>query len=234
MKVIILAAGVGSRLGKSPPKALTKLIDGKSIMQHQIEGLTKYIDYENINIVVGYKNNMIINTFPKLTYFFNSNYKTTNTAKSLLIGMNELQGHNILWINGDVVFDHRIIKKMLDVNYSCMAVNKSDVGSEEVKYKTNNQGNIIEVSKEVANAEGEAVGLNKITSGDSIILRQYLQKCTDYAYFEKGIESAIFQNDLKIRSIDISNLMCMEIDFKSDLKLINKEIIQYNNYLKNL
>tara|TARA_Y100000590_G_scaffold156139_1_gene179490 strand:+ start:2715 stop:3404 length:690 start_codon:yes stop_codon:yes gene_type:complete len=229
MKVIILAAGVGSRLGKSAPKSLTKLVDGKSILQHQIEGLTKYIDYKNINIIVGYKKNMIIDHFPKLSYFYNSNYKYTNTAKSLLIGLNELQDHNILWINGDVVFDHRIIKKMIDRNYSCMAVNKSKVGTEEVKYKTNSKGDIMEVSKNVVNSEGESVGINKIISEDSKILRKYLQECKDDAYFEKGIELAIIQNDLKVRSVDITKFMCMEIDFISDLKLINKEIIKYNN-----
>ena len=178
---------------------------------------------------MGYKKNMIIDHFPKLSYFYNSNYKYTNTAKSLLIGLNELQDHNILWINGDVVFDHRIIKKMIDRNYSCMAVNKSKVGTEEVKYKTNSKGDIMEVSKNVVNSEGESVGINKIISEDSKILRKYLQECKDDAYFEKGIELAIIQNDLKVRSVDITKFMCMEIDFISDLKLINKEIIKYNN-----
>jgi len=232
MKVIILAAGVGSRLGKTSPKTLTKLIDGKSILQHQIEGLTKYINFKDIYIILGYKKNMIINQFPNLSYFCNPNYKSTNTAKSLLIGLNELQGHNILWINGDVVFDHRVIKKMLDVEYSCMAVNKSKVGIEEVKYRTNNQGIIIEVSKEVANPEGESVGINKITIEDLKILKKYLQECKDDSYFEKGIELAIFQNELTIKPVDISKFMCKEIDFISDLKLINKEIVKYNNTSK--
>ena len=87
----------------------------------------------------------------------------------------------------------------------------------------------MEVSKNVVNSEGESVGINKIISEDSKILRKYLQECKDDAYFEKGIELAIIQNDLKVRSVDITKFMCMEIDFISDLKLINKEIIKYNN-----
>ena len=55
---------------------------------------------------------MIINSFPRLSYIYNKNIETTNTAKSLLIGLNKLNEHNILWLNGDVVFDHRIIKKI--------------------------------------------------------------------------------------------------------------------------
>ena len=48
MQAIILAAGIGSRLGKSHPKSLTRLIDGKSILHHQITNLTKYISIDNI------------------------------------------------------------------------------------------------------------------------------------------------------------------------------------------
>ena len=41
-----MAAGVGSRLGQSYPKALTCLTDNKSILAHQIEGLNQLVlDY---------------------------------------------------------------------------------------------------------------------------------------------------------------------------------------------
>ena len=56
MKVIILAAGVGSRLGKAHPKTLTALIDGKSILAHQIDGLRHNVNLNDIYVIVGYKN----------------------------------------------------------------------------------------------------------------------------------------------------------------------------------
>ena len=48
MKVLILAAGIGSRLGRSYPKVLTSLLDDKSIMSHQIEGLSHYVNIDDI------------------------------------------------------------------------------------------------------------------------------------------------------------------------------------------
>ncbi|MBC7318867.1 NTP transferase domain-containing protein, partial [Candidatus Bipolaricaulota bacterium] len=54
MKVVILAAGVGSRLGHGLPKALVKLCDNKTILDHQLENL-KSVGLENIRVVVGYK-----------------------------------------------------------------------------------------------------------------------------------------------------------------------------------
>jgi hypothetical protein len=53
MKIIILAAGIGSRLGNPAPKPLTVLQNGKSIMQMQIEQFTKYFNPDNIMVVVG-------------------------------------------------------------------------------------------------------------------------------------------------------------------------------------
>ncbi|VAW25855.1 UDP-N-acetylglucosamine pyrophosphorylase related protein, partial [hydrothermal vent metagenome] len=49
-----------------------------------------------------------------------------------------------------------------------------------------------------------------------------LEKCDDNDYFEKGLEMAIEENNLKIKAIDISKFNCIEIDFKEDLKKANK------------
>ena len=67
MKIIILAAGIGSRLGKDHPKTLTSLIDGKCILDHQIDGLCNYVNIDDIYVIVGYKEKMIINSFPQLS-----------------------------------------------------------------------------------------------------------------------------------------------------------------------
>ena len=56
MKIIILATGVGYRLGKDHPKTLTPLIYGKSILAHQIDGLRHNVNLNEIYVMVGYKN----------------------------------------------------------------------------------------------------------------------------------------------------------------------------------
>ena len=94
MKVIILAAGVGSRLGKSAPKSLTKLVDGKSILQHQIEGLTKYIDYKNINLRIEneeFKNGYALNVGnPHIVFFVDDCFKYNLKQIGPLIENHEL------------------------------------------------------------------------------------------------------------------------------------------------
>ena len=227
MKVLILAAGIGSRLGRSHPKALTYLVDDKSIMSHQVEALSRYVDIEDIFVVVGYKKEMIIQKFPELSFLYNEQYKTTNTSKSLLIGLNELiNGNDMIWLNGDVYFDHRVIGRIIDCDGTCMAVNKERVGEEEVKYKTNNDGFVVEISKEVCKPEGESLGIHKILSNEVPILLKYLSNCQDSDYFEKGLELAI-KSGLKVTAVDVSDFFCMEIDFRKDLEIVNN-IIKLN------
>jgi choline kinase len=224
MKVIILAAGIGSRLGKPHPKALTLLSNGRSIMQNQIKALLRYVSIDDIHVVVGFKKELIMEAFPELTFIYNDYFDTTNTSKSLLRGLKKTRYDDVIWINGDVVFDHIVIERLLNESKSsCMAVNTEVVGEEEVKYIRNDQGYITEISKQVVNAEGEAVGINKIVQPDIGLFIEMLEKCAENDYFEKAIELAI-PHGLEMKPVDISDLICTEIDFEEDLRRVNAQL----------
>jgi L-glutamine-phosphate cytidylyltransferase len=223
MKVIILAAGIGSRLGKPFPKPLTMLDNGLSIMKNQLKALLRYVDINDIYVIVGFKKELIMEAFPELTYVYNDYFDTTNTSKSLVKGLEKLKGHDVIWINGDVVLDHEVIGRVFNYKNSCMAVNTERVAEEEVKYTVNDLGAINQVSKEVKNALGEAVGVNKITKENLPLFIEQLRVCKEQDYFEKGIELSIGKG-LNIYPVDISELLCREVDFIEDLDLANKEI----------
>ena len=130
MKVVILAAGIGSRLGISDPKPLTKLKNGESILQRQIAYLSEYLGMNNIIVIVGYKKELIMESFPNLVYVYNNFYDTTNTSKSLLAGLNKIKKDDVLWLNGDVVFEKELLLQIIQCPQSCMAVNINSVGEE--------------------------------------------------------------------------------------------------------
>ena len=54
MKAIILAAGVGRRLGRQMPKSLIRLGNGKTILAHQLNGLLRLFRPQDITVVVGF------------------------------------------------------------------------------------------------------------------------------------------------------------------------------------
>ena len=84
MKIIILAAGIGSRLGNPFPKPLTKLKNHKSIMQMMTENISFSYSLDLVNLVVGFKKDLIMESFPNLTYIYNQYFDQTNTAKRLI------------------------------------------------------------------------------------------------------------------------------------------------------
>lgn len=223
MKIIILAAGIGSRLGNPFPKPLTPLKGGKSIMERQVENLSQNFNEHDISVVVGFKKDLIMERFPDLTYIYNQFFDATNTSKSLLKALKKYRNEDVLWINGDVIFDAElfsVLNQEIEKKNSFVSVNTSRVAEEEVKYTLKN-GYIDELSKQVKDGLGEAVGINFISRKDMPVFLEQLENCDDNDYFEKGIEMAIERDDLKIKAVDISNFRCMEVDFKEDLEAAN-------------
>ncbi len=223
MKIIILAAGIGSRLGNPFPKPLTPLKNGKSIMKMQTDNIASKYNIDDINVVVGFKKDLIMERFPELMYIYNPFFDRTNTSKSLLQALKKHRDKCVLWFNGDVVFDEKILDLLdpyIEANESFVAVNTSKVAEEEVKYTLSN-GFINELSKTVKNGLGEAVGINFISSKDIQNFINRLEECDVNDYFERGLELAIEKDNLKIKAVDISAYNCMEIDFIEDLESVN-------------
>ena len=226
MKIIILAAGIGSRLGNPLPKPLTKLKNNKSIMQMMTENISSVYNTNIINLVVGFKKDLIMESFPDFSYVYNQYFDQTNTAKSLLKAVKKNKDQSILWMNGDIVFDKNILLKLkeyTDKDISFVSVNTSKVAEEEVKY-TLKDDYIDELSKTVKNGLGEAVGINFISSDYIEIFIKRLEECDDNDYFERALEIAIEEDGFKIKPIDISEFNCIEIDFEEDLKNANNLI----------
>jgi choline kinase len=224
MKIVILAAGMGSRLGNPFPKPLTNLVNDKSIMQTQMENLTDYYAIDDIYTVVGFKKDLIMERFPEVSYLYNPFFDSTNTSKSLLKALKKFKDKSVLWLNGDVVFDGKLFEVLnpyIKKKQSFVAVNTNKVAEEEVKY-TLKEGFIAELSKFVKNGLGEAVGINYIASKDIKQFIKRLEECDDNDYFERGLEMAIAKDGLKLAAVDISSYNCMEVDFKEDLENVNK------------
>jgi choline kinase len=146
----ILAAGSGTRLGRAHPKPLTPLSTGETILQRQV-GTLRAAFSEQISIVavVGYKMDLVLEAVPDILFAYNEVFDSTNTAKSLLRALRLSGEGGVLWMNGDVVFDGRLLGLVADRvraerNFVC--VNTAVVGDEEVKYTLDDRGAIAQLS----------------------------------------------------------------------------------------
>ena len=224
-QIVILAAGMGSRLGRTLPKPLTELADGRTIMQQQFDNIHQAFGKDvKVTIVVGYKLEHIIERFPAADFVYNEQYDTTNTSKSLLRALKATDKGGVLWMNGDVVFDPAVLEraaKFVKRDQSIVSVNTAKVSDEEVKYTTDAEGFIKMLSKTVKGGLGEAVGINFISSTDRAALQRQLKRVGDQDYFERGLELAIEEDGLRVEPVDISDLYAVEIDFAEDLERAN-------------
>lgn len=225
LQVVILAAGMGTRLGRPEPKPLTRLLDGRTILQRQLAALRAVLgDDVPITAVVGYRSELIMSAAPDLLFAYNPDFAVTNTSKSLLRALSSSRPGGVLWLNGDVVFDPAVLELALPwlrADHSTVCVDTNTVADEEVKYTLDEGGYVRELSKSVVGGLGEAVGINYVSGADKAALITHLERCADGDYFERGIETAIAEHGLRFRPVDISRFGAVEVDFEADLHRAN-------------
>ena len=228
IQAVILAAGMGTRLGRPFPKPLTPLSDGRTIMQQQMENLREaFGDDLRISTVVGFKLDLILEAFPDVNYVYNEAYDQTNTNRSLLKALRLSTPGGVLWMNGDVVFDPAVlhaVRPQMERDQSFICVNTAAVGEEEVKYTVDAHGLVAQLSKSVVDARGEAVGINYVSALDKDILIRRLEECTESDYFERGIELAIEKDHMRVLPVDIGEMFAVEVDFEEDLDRANRHL----------
>jgi choline kinase len=219
-KVVILSAGIGSRLGTPYPKGLTPLNNGETIFSRQLRLFREF--GLNIIVVVGFKKDLIMEADPHVLYAYNADFDTTNTSKSLLYGLQHIFDEDVLWINGDVVFHYQVIERMLKEPGSLVVVNDAKVGEEEVKYTTNANGFINAISKHIIKPLGEAVGINLIEADHLEAFKGKLRAVEAQDYFERGMELLIQEKGDLFRPLNVGHQACIEVDFKEDLQRARK------------
>ena len=186
MKVIILAAGRGKRLGhytKEIPKPLID-INGKSIIERQIE-LFKKNGITEIFVVRGYKKEKFC--LDGITFIDNDNFANNNQLASLVLAQNRISG-NALILYGDLLFEQSILDQILMSN--------SDISvTIDLKWKEHcyeNRNNQFPAMAEIENDKvvhisenkslirkklcGEFFGIIKLSSEGSKILTDIIEK----------------------------------------------------------
>lgn len=228
MKIIILAAGIGSRFeDHDAPKALLRLANEKTILGMQLENISQYGHLDHVLIVVGYMQEAIREKYPNLTFIENPQFETTNTAKSLLMALNHVDDDDVIWMNGDLVFHPYILQRLISFGKTGMIVNTEQTLEEEVKYRTDGVGKIVEVSKNVVGPDGEALGMNMCQAEDLAVFKKNLERCEPNDYFEKAIQYCI-EDGMEVWAIPVKGTAAVEVDFSEDLEKANQLIQRWN------
>lgn len=231
--IIILAAGKGSRLGGIVPKPLTKLSDGRTILEQQLENIVTAFGSSALKrtfVVVGYKAEEVVQVLPKgVQPIYNADWDSSNTSKSVLHALKMVGRRGAIWMNGDVVFSPLVLGRaipFLDQHASFMTVVEGQTADEEMKYSLNEDGTISKVSKENTRGVGEAVGINYVSPEQKDLFMRELKNVEPNAYFEAAIENTL-RRDAVWHPLPVTGLYAVEIDFAEDL-------VRANSVLDNL
>lgn len=227
---IILAAGFGRRLSKDVdlenvgPKCLLT-INGYTLLERMVSDLISS-NVSNINIVVGYKADIVKEVCTKLEVKYgvdfnlvnNPCYQSTNTAYSLNIGLNNICNEDVVIFNGDMLYDCDILRNLLKIHQTAISVDNKKVLTEEsfkvqiVENRIEAMGKTVPIDK----ANGEFIGISKINRGDIEAAKKFLNMLISdslnnyydliYQQFSKcGNLAYSFTNELKWTEIDDIN-----------------------------
>ena len=234
MQAIILAAGLGSRLGnltKSTHKTLLPLNNKETIIENTIKKLV-HCGIAEIIVVTGYLSHKIDEEILKLSNkycvkiqsVYNPFWNSCNVLGSFFIGLNKIH-NDFIFIHADTLFDKKILTDLIKHEGNILAISKKKVGDEEMKVWINNDsGNLIKVSKigEANDALGEFTGVAKFNySTKDIFLRSIYKLSKEEGHLDLYMESAIQydlenHNEMKIQLLIFDNLNTIEIDFEDD------------------
>ncbi|MDR1809282.1 MAG: phosphocholine cytidylyltransferase family protein [Prevotella sp.] len=236
MKAVILAAGIASRLRpltNHTPKCLLQ-VAGKSLLERTIDAVVSN-GVSDIVIVTGYLREMledfVARTYPELNvmFIYNKDYASTNNIYSLWLTKEAVKNDSLLLLDSDILFDSRIIARLLESGYdSCLALNSHKLGEEEIKVIASPANKVMEISKTCAitDALGESVGIEKMSPAfvnalfaemDSMILEQGLSN----VFYELAFERIIRQG-ATLYVVDTTSLFSMELDTVEDFEQVQK------------
>ena len=128
MNLLILAAGMGSRLSNSAnnvPKILITA-NGKTNLDRILHNF-KSFTISNFIIVVGYKKFLFNNLTSKFQVVYNDLFASTNMLLSLKLAFNKINLDQDLFITyGDIVYTNKVTRKMYENTTSIVIASDSN------------------------------------------------------------------------------------------------------------
>lgn len=240
MHAIILAAGTGTRLriAHNQPKILLRF-NNKSLLERHIENL-KLNQVEKITIVVGHQNQLIVNkirslNYPKINVIINPDYEM-GSILSVHHGLKETAlEDDILLMDGDVLYDEKILNLLLKNHESCLAYD-TEFEDDDEPVKVCMVNNEIQefgkgkFSRKEFTLIGESVGFFKIKYPDTVkftsVCNTMIAEGKIKLPHEYAIRDIIKTKNFFFKPINITGIPWTEIDFPEDIEKAETKILK--------
>ena len=238
MQAIILAAGMGKRLGeytKNNTKCMVP-VNGVPLIDRVLNQLSS-LKLSRVVIVVGYEGQKLIDYIGneynglKIEYIFNSIYDKTNNIYSLALAKDKMQEDNTLFLDCVLIFDDRLFSLVVDNPCPNLAlVAKYEAWMDGTMVQIDDERNIVNfVPKEAfrheqADSYYKTVNIYKLSKEFSAnryvpFLEAYMKAIGNNEYYENVLRILSFLDCKDLKALPITDEKWYEIDDKQDLDI---------------
>lgn len=245
MRALMLAAGMGKRLGKytsGNTKCMLKIGD-KTLVERTCEALYN-AGIKDFTIVVGYKgdnlksflinsNNEIIKKM-NINFIDNDIYDKTNNIYSLYLAKDELIKDDTILLESDLIYDYDLIKRIVESKEkNVVSVAKYEQWMDGTVIKIGNKDNTITEFIEKKDFKFneideyyKTVNIYKF-SKDFInkefvpFLEAYIKAYGENEYYELVLKIIAHLSRSQLKALDVSDLKWYEIDDAQDYEITN-------------
>ena len=238
MQAIILAAGMGKRLGnltESNTKCMVK-VNGVSLIDRMLIQLSQ-IDLSRVILVIGYKGDILRDYVGdeyrglKIEYIENPIYDKTNNIYSLSLAEKELQEDDTLLVESDLIFDDTLFPMIVNDPYPNLAlVAKYETWMDGTMVRLDEDNNIVNfVPKKAFRYEDigsyyKTVNIYKFSK--EFLRTQYVPFLNAYTkalgnneYYEQVLRVITLLDRCELKALPLAGQKWYEIDDVQDLDI---------------
>lgn len=238
MQAIILAAGMGRRLGeytKNNTKCMVP-VNGTPLID-RVLGQLSVLQLNRVVIVVGYEGKKLMDYLGneykglKIEYVNNPVYDKTNNIYSLALAKDKLQEDDTLLVESDLIFDDGMFNLLVDNPYPNLAlVAKYESWMDGTMVRIDKDNNIVNFIPKAAfrfsdtSLYYKTVNIYKFSKEFSQtkyvpFLEAYTKSVGNNEYYENVLRIISFLNSHDLKALPITNEKWYEIDDKQDLDI---------------
>ena len=233
MKVILLNAGMGKRLGyltKNNPKCLVKINEKDTILDYQLKKIVNS-NLENIIMPTGPFEDKIkkyVKTnYPtlKVQYIHNPLYYKTNYIYSIYL-IKDIIDDDVILLHGDLIFSNFLLDEIINSkDFNCVLVNKEIPPPEKDFKALIIDEKIVQIGVNVSGSNSAFLApLYKLTKKFFNVwlnqIEKFINKNRVNCYAEDALNEIL--NKLILKPFYFTNQICKEIDDIKDLEFIKK------------
>lgn len=238
MQAIILAAGMGRRLGEftaNNTKCMLE-VNGVRLIDRLLQQLGK-INLSRIVIVIGYEGqnlkDHIYNNFPteRIVFIENPVFEKTNNIYSLWLTKDYMEEDDTLLLESDLIFEDNVILSAVESKHAtCALVSKYESWMDGTMVRINDDNDIINFIPKKAFKYSDTDNYYKTVniykfSKEFIInhylpfLEAYIKVLGENEYYEQVLRVITLIDNAGIKALPITGLKWYEIDDVQDLRI---------------